>query len=327
MWNAVIGLSIIAVAIVGAATKKSVTLLTFDVDGTLVQGSSEAASRSVHSRAFNHAVSKVYNDDRVAELGHPLAVIPSEKFHGSTDGLISLNLAKFGLDLDTSVTFPLLQSVFEEMHAFVASHTDAEVSEGIQALPGVITTLEQLAAIQRSEGNILCGLVTGNVEGIARKKMRAVGVLQTNALSPASEEQLERTWHKEDDCAFLGGFGSDFCSGDLEDTTRNWKDRGEQILIAVRRAQSMLDPETHTLERVVHIGDAVADVKAATHARASLGEEICVGVVGVCTGKWKFADLEAEMGTHLPGYYEPVILEDGINDPAFISHCLPDPFK
>ena len=270
-------------------------------------------------------MSKVYGDDRVANLGHPLAVIPSEKFHGSTDGLISLNIAKFGLNLGSSVTFPKLQSVFEEMFSFVEGHTDAEVSNGIEALPGVISKLEKLA-LERVKGNIMCGLVTGNVEGIARKKMRAVGVLQTNALSPASEEQRMRTWGNGayEDCAFLGGFGSDYCSGDLDDLTRNWKDRGTlQILIAVRRALTMLDPDTHVLDRVVHVGDAVADIKAASYARDYLGDEICVGVIGVATGKWSESELTAECGAFKPGFYEPVILKDGINDPNFLSYCLP----
>jgi hypothetical protein len=324
MWY--VYFSILCISLIASSTssKKRVTLLTFDVDGTLVQGSSQAASRSVHSRSFNYAVSRVYDDDRVATLGHPLAVIPSEKFHGSTDGLISLNIAKFGLGLNSSVTFPKLQSVFEEMFTFVEGHSDAEVSEGIQALPGVILKLERLA-LERAEGNVMCGLVTGNVEGIARKKMRAVGVLQTNALSPASEEQLRRKWGNGDyeDCAFLGGFGSDYCSGDLDDLTRNWKDRGEQILIAVRRAKSMLDANTHVLDRVVHIGDAIADIKAATHARDNLGDEICVGVIGVATGKWSKADLTAACGAYKAGSYEPVVLEDGINDPKFLTHCLP----
>ena len=46
--------------------------------------------------------------------------------------------------------------------------------------PGVLSTLRDLATAEMRE-RAACGLVTGNVEGIARKKMRAVGVYATGA--------------------------------------------------------------------------------------------------------------------------------------------------
>lgn len=101
------------------------------------------------------------------------------------------------------------------------------------------------------QGNLLCGLVTGNVEGIARKKMRAVGISNINALSPKSVDQ---TFMGEDQDAFLGGFGSCYCYGDIEDRTRLYKDRGEQIMICIERAKSCLK-DHQRLVRVVHIGD------------------------------------------------------------------------
>ena len=61
-----------------------------------------------------------------------------------------------------------------------------------------------LAADDMQE-RVACGLVTGNVEGIARKKMRSVGVHATGALAPPAAEQR---WAGEEDAAFLGGFGS-----------------------------------------------------------------------------------------------------------------------
>ena len=51
------------------------------------------------------------------------------------------------------------------------------------------------------------------------------------ALAPAAAEQR---WEGEEDAAFLGGFGSDFCSGDIDDASRNYLDRAEQIVIAAR---------------------------------------------------------------------------------------------
>jgi phosphoglycolate phosphatase-like HAD superfamily hydrolase len=316
---------------------KKVTLVTFDVDGTLVQGSSDAAAKSVHSRAFNYGVGKVYgaSADWFDRYTHPTSVIPSEKYHGCTDGLIALNIAKYGLDLYPSETHSKLQDVFAEMFDFVASHSDEDVASGIEALPGVRKALSQIAMLRDGDDGdcLFCGLVTGNVEGIARKKMRAVGILQTQALSPPSEEQLLRTWAGYEDCAFLGGFGSDYCSGDVEDQSRIYKDRGEQLKICVQRCINMLDSSTHELTRVVHVGDAVADVLAAKWCRESLDASIRVGVVGVATGKWSVEQLTAAISLDIPGsgverkgkggVFESIVLEDGINDPDFLEYCFP----
>ncbi len=325
MWLLICIVQLVLIA-ASPGAKKKVTLITFDVDGTLVQGSSNAASRSVHSRSFVSAVGKVYGgDESFFQKEHPTAIIPTSRFHGCTDGLIALNIAKFGLDLDPKETFAKLEEVFMEMFAFVAAHSDEEVARGIEALPGVI---ENLCAISRlrDEGNhhILCGLVTGNVEGIARKKMRAVGVLNTMCLSPPSEEQLLRTWSGYEDAGFLGGFGSDYCSGDIEDMSRIYKDRGEQILICARRAQSMIKTDEEELVRLIHVGDAVADVLAAKYCREFLGPEITVGVVGVGTGKWGVAELTEAAGERQEGFYEPIILEKGIGDPRFMDYCFPE---
>jgi len=83
-----------------------------------------------------------------------------------------------------------------------------------------------------------------------RKKMRACGIFATGCLSPKAADQM---WKGDDDASFLGGFGSDFCSGDIEDQTRIYKDRGEQIAIAYRRARSCLK-NGQRIVRVVHIG-------------------------------------------------------------------------
>ena len=61
------------------------TLITFDVDGTLVKGSGSKSDVSAHSRAFSHAVGTVLGDGTPAI---PVAqAIRPHKRHGSTDGL------------------------------------------------------------------------------------------------------------------------------------------------------------------------------------------------------------------------------------------------
>lgn len=160
------------------------SLITFDVDGTIVKGSGKAADSSVHCRSFGHAVGKVLGKGTPTQLVSE--VLPRQQFHGSTDGLILIRLAQAALEIPPSESFAKLDELMMEMYSFVSEKTDEEISEGINILPGVIETLTKLRDMREgtSEGgimsnNIACGLVTGNVEGIARRKMRAVGVWET----------------------------------------------------------------------------------------------------------------------------------------------------
>ena len=86
------------------------------------------------------------------------------------------------------------------MYEDVAVLSDADAARGIEPLPGALESLRTLAGMR---DRVVCGLVTGNVEGIARKKMRAVGVLATGALAPPAAEQA---WDGENESAFLSGF-------------------------------------------------------------------------------------------------------------------------
>lgn len=328
--------------------KRPITLITFDVDGTLLQGSVHASTVSVHSIAFNYAVGKVFSpppapDDSSGsssnaslwsdEFTHPLTVIPSERYHGSTDGLIVCNIAKTAFGVEQAEALAKLDLVFEEMFQYVAAREDKEVGASVEALPGVLEKLRQLA---HRTGDIKCGLVTGNVEGIARKKMRATGITQTRALAPRAASQKSKVWSgmdTEEDC-FLGGFGSDFCSGDTVDQSRMYIDRGEQILICVQRCMDMLQADEH-LVRIVHVGDAPADARAAkwcaVHglervlgpqwASSINAERIDMKFVGVGTGKFAVEELVEAAGDAIAGKFEVVVLEKGIADPDFISHC------
>lgn len=169
-----------------ASSARSITLITFDVDGTLVRGSGKLAEASMHARAFAHAVGTVLGDDQPTRL--PAELLPPEKYHGSTDGLIALNMAHEAFGTPPQTAKNRLPEVFSEMYSFFAGMSDENAVAGIEALPGVLECLTALAEARRAD-KVLCGLVTGNVEGIARKKMRGVGVLATDVLSPAASEQ------------------------------------------------------------------------------------------------------------------------------------------
>jgi len=291
------------------------SLITFDVDGTLVHRTGKA-DITVHAQAFAHAVGVVLGDG--GDVTPVSESLPRNKFHGSTDGLILLRLARATLGIEPNESFPKLDAMMDVMYQFISNMDDEEVTKGISILPGVLDVLSILATRRDS---IACGLVTGNVEGIARRKMKAVGVTAINALAPPSKEQLERKWPGVDHLGFLGGFGSDYCSGNIDNDERNYLDRAEQISIAVRRCQNIHLDRGGKLNRVVHVGDAPADVLAAKAYSRVAPDGICVGFVGVATGSYPADLLEELAGKPCRGRWEPVILEKGMADPTFLSAC------
>lgn len=313
------------------------TLLTFDVDGTLV--SSSGWAESAHGRAYTHAVKTILgntctnlnkNENSVCVPSVPDA-LRREEYHGSTDGLILVRLARAALDTPPQTAAAHLDDMFACMYDYISELDDEEVGAGLTVLPGVIDTLKRLADMN---DKVICGLVTGNVEGIARRKMRAVGVHQTGALSPPSASQAaSKSWPGADDIGFIGGFGSDYCSGDVGDADRNYLDRGEQIAIAVNRCREMISgmegsgdsKGNRKLKRVAHIGDAPADVLAAksfSKRCQEVGDDLCVGMVAVATGSYSAAELQELTGEPAKGIWEPVVVEDGMADSeAFLRAC------
>lgn len=300
-----------------------ITLITFDVDGTLVQGSSHAPDVTSHAKAFLHGAGKVMIGDDSFELKHstPLDFIPGANYHGCTDGLISLHLIKRAFDIPAEQAMARLPEVFEAMHAFITRAGDADISSNTIPIAGVLDCLSALKAHPELSPHILCGLVTGNVEGIARQKMRATGIFQTGLLArPAADQLQPDQWPGTDDCAFLGGFGSDYCSGDIEDISRQYKDRGEQIVLAYQRACSLLE-DNQRIVRVVHVGDAPADVLAAKYCamESRFGPGVVTGCLAVATGSFSAEELQEVCGVSVEESWEPTVLANGVGDVAFTS--------
>ena len=131
-------------------------------------------------------------------------------------------------------------ALMECMYQYVMGHDDDAITEHIQPRPGVLDHLRMLSNMQKSSEDVFCGLVTGNVEGIARRKMQAVGVLDPEALSPPCPASQLQKWPETADLAFLGGFGSDCCGKDLNNLDRNYLDRAEQIAICARRCRNVM---------------------------------------------------------------------------------------
>ena len=75
--------------------------------------------------------------------------------------------------------------------------------------------------------------------------------------------------------------------------------------------------------RVVHVGDAPNDVRAARALALGrgCGANVPVGCVAVATGKYSPDELREAAGDDEPGVWKPVVLADGIADPGFIAAC------
>mmetsp|Transcript_30995 Transcript_30995/g.55480 ORF Transcript_30995/g.55480 Transcript_30995/m.55480 type:complete len:138 (-) Transcript_30995:199-612(-) len=108
--------------------------------------------------------------------------------------------------------------------------------------------------------NVVTCLVTGNLEPIGWGKMRAIGL--ADLFSTPN----------------FGGFGSDYCSGN---TTEMWRDRGEMIRIAGKKADELFPGG---ITEHFHIGDAPQDLYAAAAAGVSC--------IGVGTGVYSVQQLE-----------------------------------
>ena len=224
-----------------------------------------------------------------------------------------------------------VNDMMDEMYNFVSKCNDEEVSKGIAPLPGVLDTLTILASkytnnennTGRDCNNVACGLVTGNVEGIARRKMFALGIHDTGVFTPLLQPQGGRVWDGVEDIRFLGGFGSDYCSGSIDKPDRNYLDRGEQIAICVQRC---LDLSSSPLDKVIHVGDAPSDIQAAksyvNHPNKPPG--LTVSCVGVATGTYSADELTKLCGERVEGIWEPIVLEQGQgvgNEEVFLKAC------
>ncbi|KAL6779565.1 hypothetical protein ACKKBG_A12780 [Auxenochlorella protothecoides x Auxenochlorella symbiontica] len=203
-------------------------LVSFDVDGTLIK-SIGARANQLHREAFTAAFKQVFGIDTTID------VIPH---HGSTDTLILVAvLVVHGIPkAEAMASLPALQ---QAMNSYFAANID-RAGDGLEVLPGVVDLLKAL----KEDTDFMTCLVTGNLEPIGWGKMQALGL-----------SDLFSTPH-------FGGFGSDFCSGNTEET---WRDRAEFIRLAAMKAAGQADgPITARF----HIGDAPMDVQAAADAGA-----------------------------------------------------------
>lgn len=127
-------------------------LITFDIDGTLVENSTQ------HDLAFRYAFEKVFN----REMEHDWDDVIKP---GMIDSEIIYALVESN---KLSVTDEQYEEIKDRMTIYYLAHSHLET---VQALPGVENLLKGLL----KEG-IATGLLTGNLETIAFEKLKVVGL-------------------------------------------------------------------------------------------------------------------------------------------------------
>lgn len=254
-------------------------LVTFDLDGTLLRSASPGGNRA-HKLALERSMVAA-----LAGTPHALAVPPSidaVPHAGSTDPLI-VEAVLTAAGVPPTVVAQTLPAILDGATATIDAVMAEEAARagsggGGGGVPTVLPGVVDLLAALQSAG-VAVGLVTGNLEGIAWAKVRAVGL---------------------SDYFGGGGYGSDA------------PDRGVFLATAMRRAgtggwatgfqlvespplsaaataggepsalPSSPPPPPPRYANVVHVGDAPTDMQAAVAAGAR-GLGVTTGVFGAGT--------------------------------------------
>jgi phosphoglycolate phosphatase-like HAD superfamily hydrolase len=182
-------------------------LVSFDIDNTLVKSST------------GHMESLILAIDEIYGLATSIDVI---NHHGMTDQEIIIRILEVHA-VDDHIILSKLKKCMERIQLHYSRIVQ---SENILILEGVLDLLTRL-----DQNGFLLGLVTGNLEPIARAKLNKIGI---------------------SDFFKFGGFGSDHVS------------RTELVKIAVRRAGNQFKLDGHN--SIFHLGDAPQDMSAAREA-------------------------------------------------------------
>ena len=182
-------------------------LASFDIDNTLIQSSSG------HMASLILAIKDIYGlDTGMDVINH----------HGMTDPEIIIRIME-KYDVDDQFIHSRLKECMAHMQLQYARIVQSENIVILEGVSDLLTKLDQ-------KGFVL-GLVTGNLETIARAKLKKIGL---------------------NEFFKFGGFGSDHIS------------RTELVKIAIRRAGNLFDLDD--TRRIFHFGDAPQDMRAAREA-------------------------------------------------------------
>jgi len=179
----------------------------FDIDNTLIQSSSG------HVAALLGAIREVYGlEVRIDVINH----------HGMTDQEIIIGiLEKYRVDTDS-----IKSRLKDCLKSMPFKYAEIVESEKIVMMEGAVDLISKL-----EHTGFILGLVTGNLEKIARAKLKKIGI---------------------DHFFRIGGFGSDHIN------------RTNLVKIAIKRAEEQFNFGSD--RQVFHFGDAPQDMKAGREA-------------------------------------------------------------
>jgi phosphoglycolate phosphatase-like HAD superfamily hydrolase len=199
----------------GAREDTSAVLLLFDIDGTLLSGAA-----TEHALAMRLALHEVYG---VGDPQGAAAGLPRVEAAGRTD----LEIARETLMLCGRSATTIDDGLERLMQCCVREYVlraPEDISERV--LPGIPQLLAQLDGLEQ----VHLSLVTGNVEPIARSKLKRAGI---GGYFPSDQ----------------GGFGSDS------------EDRSD--LPGIARTRAGKDGLAYPRERTVVVGDTPRDIACA----------------------------------------------------------------
>lgn len=189
-------------------------LVLFDIDGTIMEWPPE------HKDSYGEAFKKVFGFETVEIVAVP----------GMTDQeIITESLRKAEIDDET------IKSKMNKVMEVMAEYFEREMAKSkVVLLDGAKEFLEEL-----DRSGVLMGTVTGNLEKIARGKLKSAGL---------------------NDYIKLGGFGNDHMI------------RTELVKISIKRAEEKFGFKVDN--NVYSVGDAPSDMKAGREG----GAYKCIGI-------------------------------------------------
>lgn len=137
-------------------------LITFDIDGTLLQ-SAGPFYNLLYKRCFHFAYKTIYDKE---------ADIEAINYHGLTDPQILVaTLLHYGMHEDTIKLG--VKELLLTMQSFANTHT-YQIKEGLEIHPGVVQLLDCLS----KRDDVVLGVVTGNLKQLAWMKLAGLGIKQ-----------------------------------------------------------------------------------------------------------------------------------------------------
>lgn len=146
-------------------------LVLFDMDGTLI-----APNNKIHLESFNFAIESV--------LGRQVIDVGDTDHSGKTDANIIFEILKQEKVSEKEIKNKTIE-IIKKMESFFSENVSAN---NIQALNGVKELLTEI-----KQKKILMGIVTGNIEFIAKEKLKLINLINYFKIGSFGDDCKNRT--------------------------------------------------------------------------------------------------------------------------------------